>query len=475
MKTSTALWRLGIVTVLAVCIGISVYHFLLRPTAQRPSLSEDKVNIFSAQSLESILPRAHQGPFDARYMGETPHLAAFASCLNGPLETGRSTPVRPIIDVSYQIKGQRPIDRNAFTIEIEYARLQQRDINSVKSAIQSAPPSCQGPGTYWDPSSQNYSRDTETRIYSAIGDASVEYRATSFHLDAQLNRVGPGYGINDTTIFAVSRDWYVEASMPTGQQRVLDTSLSVIFRALDRRLGARFLNSSKPALPGRFKCGTPSTRSSNGVTYSWNPWMSKITLLHDAACRSDYLTLASDMSLTFTTDQGSYPPLRVIQAWRDNRSAAKILNTIKEALESPGIDQGVRVVYRAGDSSVVFTKSDGAWSAFIESCSEIPRSESDLCGRTSRSGGAGGHSSDCGLVSTLEDGIVHITVVKGDVTCSEARRVVYKDASGSLPVSGSSGLTTFEQWTCSRDYQAPQPNVRIRACFATDGSEIRYQ
>jgi hypothetical protein len=375
VKASTALLRLGAVTFLSVCLGMLTYHFLSR-SGSHP-VHESQLNIYSSQDLESILPLGTEPPFADRYLTVSSHVQPFTEhCLRDPISSGPSQPVGPIIDADYDL-------RNKSVIHFEFERVQRSDIPRIRSAFNDGSQSCENEYSFWDQGDQEYGSYTETRIgISRVGDASAEFRATAFHWGNPSGRkVGPGYGIGPSDIFAISHNWYIHATVQSGQQQIFDVALPPILHALDRRLATRFEDVPRTPTSGNSGCGTPSTRLMSGTTPNWDLWTAKLTLLHDAACRGDYVTLASAMSPIFSTDRGVYTRRNVIEAWAKSPSGKTVLNLARKAFESPGDDRGSKVIYRAGDSSAVFYRqySQPQWSGFIESCSKIPRDMLSLC------------------------------------------------------------------------------------------------
>ena len=143
---------------------------------------------------------------------------------------------------------------------------------------------------------------------------------------------------------------------------------------------------AEPSRPSRVgtprRCGQLNPLLSSGYVMSAAE-RQKMKVIHDAACRRDWATLASQMDNTFISDYGEgLPPEEIVRKWQGDQDILNVLSAILET-QAHG-DQG-GVTYRLGDAALVVARGTFdrplPWVIFVRDCIFLPSEmRENICG-----------------------------------------------------------------------------------------------
>ena len=135
--------------------------------------------------------------------------------------------------------------------------------------------------------------------------------------------------------------------------------------------GAPRAEPSRIGTPRR--CGQLNPLLSSGDMMS-TAERQKMEVIHDAACRRDWTTLASQMDDPFISDYGQYlAPRETIRKWQDDPD---ILNVLSAILETQGHGDQGGLTYRLRNASLVVARGTFdrplPWVIFVRDCIFLP-------------------------------------------------------------------------------------------------------
>lgn len=125
------------------------------------------------------------------------------------------------------------------------------------------------------------------------------------------------------------------------------------------------------------RCGSISTADDKGTPLS-SFWFDQVSLVHEAACQRDYLTLTNQMDGQF---QGATPEA-VMTRWLDEDPADAHMALLAATLETPGrlFQGGLLYCHKSGAAAVFARGVQGVYGGWTDFDIAGEGSAGELCG-----------------------------------------------------------------------------------------------